>query len=177
LTAEGFFMTDPETDQLRLVEYRDYAARVVRSLYPTPAGLRRRWREALGRAEIEQELANRGIDFGDLAARTGLADMDPFDLLVHVAWNEPQVTRYDRARQLRRAQGDFFQRFQPEARVVLDLLLERYARYGDDIADMDVLRLEPVSELGTQVQIAERFGTFDRMRNAIEEMQHLLYAA
>jgi type I restriction enzyme R subunit len=176
--AEGFLMTDPSTDRLRLVEYRDYAAATVRKLFPTPAGLRLKWRETPGRTEIADELRSRGIELDELAARTGLQDMDAFDLLVHIAWNEPKLTRFDRARRLRRNHGGFFQGFQPESREVLDLLLERYALYGiDDMADPRVLELEPVSELGTVVEIAERFGAPERLRAAVTDLQRLLYAA
>jgi type I restriction enzyme R subunit len=178
LTADAVYMTDPATDQLHLVEYRDYAAKVVRQLCPTPTGLRHRWREAPTRLEIREELGLRGIELGELAERAGLPDADAFDVLVHVAWNEPVLTRYDRARRLRRSHAEFFQRFQPEAREVLDLLLERYAMYGvDDLADLRALELEPVSELGTVVEIADRFGTPQRLREAVAEMQRRLYAA
>jgi type I restriction enzyme, R subunit len=178
LTADAVYMTDPDTDQLHLVEYRDYAAAVVRRLFPTPSGLRQQWRAEASRAVIAQELRSRGIDLDELAERAGLADADVFDVLVHVAWNEPVLTRYDRARRLRRDHADFFQRFQPEARQVLNLLLERYAMYGvDDLADLRVLELEPVSELGTVVQIAARFGTAERLHEAVTEMQRRLYAA
>ena len=178
VTTDAVFMTDPETDRLHLVEYRDYAATVVRRLFPTPTGLRRRWRDAPTRAEIAAELRSRGIDLDELAERAGLPDADAFDVLVHVAWNEPVLTRYDRARRLRRDHAEFFRKFQPEAREVLDLLLERYALYGvDDLADLRALELEPVNELGTVVEIAERFGTAQRLREAVAEMQRRLYAA
>jgi len=178
VTADAVYMTDPDTDQLELVEYRDYAARVVRRLFPTPAGLRRRWRDAPSRAEIAAALSSRGIDLDELSRRAGLPDADAFDVLVHVAWNEPVLTRYDRARRLRREHTDFFQRFQPEAREVLDLLVERYAVHGvDDLSDLRALELEPVSELGTVVQIADRFGTPQHLQDAVAELQRRLYAA
>jgi len=178
LTADAVYMTDPETDQLHLMEYRDYAAAVVRRLFPTPSGLRLRWRDATSREVVADQLRSRGIDLDELAERAGLPDSDAFDVLVHVAWNEPVLTRYDRARRLRRDHAEFFQKFQPEAREVLNLLLERYAAYGvDDVADLRVLELEPVSDLGSVVEIAERFGTSQRLREAVAEMQHRLYAA
>jgi type I site-specific restriction endonuclease len=178
LTADAVYLTDPEPDRLRLVEYRDYAAQVVRRLFPTPAGLRRRWREAPSRAEVADELRRRGVDLDELSERANLPDADAFDVLVHVAWNEPVLTRDERARRVRRDHGEFFRGFQPEAREVLDLLLERYAEHGvDDLADLRALELEPVNELGTVVEIARRFGTSDRLRRAVSELQRMLYAA
>jgi type I restriction enzyme R subunit len=178
VTADAVYMTDTETDRLHLVEYRDYAANVVRRLFPTHAGLRHRWQDAPSRAVIAEELRSRGIELDELAERAGLPDTDAFDVLVHLAWNEPVLTRYDRARRLRRDHAGFFESFQPEAREVLELLLERYAQYGvDDLADLRTLELEPVSELGTVIEIAERFGTAQRLREAVAEMQQRLYAA
>jgi type I restriction enzyme R subunit len=176
--AEGFLVTDPTTDRLELVEYRAYAAKAVRRIFPTPTGLRMRWRESPERAEIVTELRSKGIDLDELAARTGLQDMDALDLLVHLAWNEPKLTRFDRARRARRNSGDFFGSFQPEAREVLDLLLERYALYGiDDMTDARALEADPVGELGTLLEIADRFGGPERMRVAVEHLQRLVYAA
>jgi type I restriction enzyme R subunit len=178
LTADAVYLTDPETDRLRLVEYRDYVAQVVRRLFPTPAGLRRRWREAPARAEVAEELRQRGVDLDELGQRARLRDADAFDVLVHVAWNEPVLTRSERARRVRRDNGEFFRSFQPEARAVLDLLLERYAEHGvDDLADLRALELEPVNELGTVVEIARRFGSPDRLHRAVDELQRMLYAA
>ncbi|HSV67181.1 MAG TPA: DEAD/DEAH box helicase family protein [Mycobacteriales bacterium] len=178
LTADAVYLTDPDTDRLRLVEYTDYVAESVRRLFPTPAGLRRGWREAGSRAEIAENLARRGIDLVELSERAGLSDVDAFDVLVHVAWNEPVLTRHERVRRVRRDQGDFFGRYRPAAREVLDLLLERYAEHGiDDLADLRALELEPVNELGTAVQIAGRFDTTARLHAAIAELQRHLYAA
>jgi type I restriction enzyme, R subunit len=67
---------------------------------------------------------------------------------------------------------------QPEAREVLDLLLERYATYGiDDMTDARALETDPVRELGTLMEIAERFGGPAHMRAAVEDLQRLVYAA
>jgi len=172
------YLTDRVTDRLHLVEYRDYVAQVVRRLFPTPAGLRRRWREAPTRAEVAEELRQRGVDLDELSERARLPDADAFDVLVHVAWNEPVLTRAERARRVRRDHGEFFRGFQPEAREVLDLLLERYAEHGvDDLADLRALELEPVNELGGVVEIARRFGNSDRLHRAVAALQRMLYAA
>jgi type I restriction enzyme R subunit len=160
------------------VEYRDYVAGVVRRLFLTPASLRAGWRTAPTRAEIAKELARRGIDLDELAERTDLVEADAFDVLVHVAWSEPVLSRHERARRVRREYPDFFAPFQPKAREVLDRLLERYAVYGvDDLTDLWVLQLEPINEAGTIKQIADEFGGGQRLREAVGRLQSLLYAA
>jgi type I restriction enzyme R subunit len=85
VTAEAIYQLDPETDRLRLVEYRDFVTDMVRSLFPDPKALRSRWVSRVGRQDVLDELAKRGIDAAELADRTGLVEADPLDVLVHLA--------------------------------------------------------------------------------------------
>src|SRR5207302_9244926 len=87
VTAEAIYHLDPATDRLRLVEYRDFVAETVRSLFPDPVHLRSKWASRVGRHDVLDALASHGVDPADLAERTGLVDVDPIDVLVHVAWN------------------------------------------------------------------------------------------
>ena len=179
VTAEGVLVTDPHTGRLRLRELRDYTAEVVRHLYPNPEKLRSRWRTAPDRDEVSQLLADRGIAFDELLARTGLTDADPFDALVHIAWNTPAISRHERVYRTRRARPDFFAQLQPKAREVVDLILERYAVHGPvELHDlMAVLSVEPISKLGPRREIASWFGGPERLRQAWSGLQDALYAA
>src|SRR5439155_19948046 len=89
LVAEGFYLPDPSSGRLHLVNYSDYVANEVRRLFADPGDLRARWRTQEGRDQVVQALADRGIAFEEMAERTGLPETDPFDLLVHVAWSGP----------------------------------------------------------------------------------------
>lgn len=83
-----------------------------------------------------------------------------------------------RSRRARRNNEEFFARYQPQAREVLDLLLERYAQYGiGDLTDLRVLELEPFTELGSVIEIVDRFGKADLLHDAMSKLQGLLYAA
>jgi type I restriction enzyme R subunit len=82
------------------------------------------------RATIMQALAERGIDFSTLAEATKQPDADPFDLLIHVAWNAPLRTRRERAERVRKERKDFWDRYTPEARAVLNDLLDKYTDHG-----------------------------------------------
>lgn len=178
VTAEAVYHLDPETERLRLVEYRDFVAETIRSLYPDPALLRSRWSERPGRQDIIDALAAHGIDPSELAERTGLLDADPIDALVHLAWNQPLATRVDRVRRVRKEHADFFDQFQPAAREVLAFLLDKYAEHGiNQLDDTSVLQVPPLSTLGTPVEIAERFGSADDLRRAVEQLGELIYAA
>jgi type I restriction enzyme R subunit len=178
VAAEGFYLPDPESGRLRLVEYGDYMADQVRSLFVSATTLRGAWRHREGRADIADRLAARGISLEEAADRLGLADMDALDLLVHVAWNGPAITRGDRTRRLRIEHRAFLEAFVPEARAVLDDLLDKYTEYGiAELDDLRVLEVPPLDRHGTVVDIASRFGGGSKLRAAIDELRGLLYAA
>jgi type I restriction enzyme R subunit len=178
IANEAVFVLAAGSSKLEMVAYEDYVAEQVRRLYPHARDLRARWRTHDGRDAVVTALAARGIDFDELAERTGLADADPFDLLVHVAWNGPLASRRDRAARVRREQRRFFEQFAPNARAVLDELLEKYADHGlDQLDDLHVLEVPPLSERGTPVEIARQFGGSEALRRAVDELQRLLYAA
>lgn len=178
VTAEAVYHLNPETERLQLVEYRDYVAETVRSLFPASANLRARWASRLGREEVLDELATRGIDPAELAERTNLSDSDALDVLVHLAWNHPLATRVDRARRVRKEHADFFEAFRPEARAVLAALLDKYAEFGiGELDDLAVLEVPPISDLGTPMEIANRFGSAEDLRDAVSRLGELLYVA
>ncbi len=102
VTAEATYHLDPETQRLRLVEYRDFVTETVRALFPDPVALRSQWAERPGRQDVRDALEAHGIDADELGVRTGLSDADPIDALVHLAWNQPLATRVDRVRRVLR---------------------------------------------------------------------------
>ena len=167
---------DPNGRQLRVVRYTDYAAESVRSVSPTSADLRARWSNAAQRAEIIAVLSERGIDFALLAEQTGQAEADPFDLLCHLAFNAPLRTRRERAQRLKSERKDYFEKFSPEARQILDELLEKYAEHGDaQFLLPDVLKVPPISTHGQPAEIIKLFGGAENLRQAVNDLQGLLY--
>jgi type I restriction enzyme R subunit len=167
---------DPNGKQLRVVTYTDYAAESVRSLAPTSADLRKRWADADKRREIIEALNERGVDFAALAEHAGQPDADPFDLLCHLAFNAPLRTRRERAQRLKSERNDYFEKFSPEARQVLDELLEKYAEHGDaQFVLPDVLKVPPISTHGQPAEIIKLFGGPEKLRQAVNDLQGLLY--
>jgi type I restriction enzyme R subunit len=178
IAAEGFYLPDSESGRLRLVEYSDYLASEVRRLYPSSGALRDAWRVRPGREETVSALAARGVSLEEAADRLGLQDMDAVDLLVHIAWNGPTITRGQRVRRLRTDRRSFFEVFAPEARTVLEDLLDKYAEHGiSQLDDLRVLEVPPLDRHGSVVDIASRFGGSEKLRSAIADMEELLYAA
>ena len=178
IAAHLVYELDSDGKQLRVVRYTDYAADKVRSLCPSTPELRLRWADPVLRAELIRLLEERGISFEDLATAADQPDADPFDLLCHLAYNAPLRTRRERAQQMKQAHPDFFTRFAPEARQVLEELLEKYAEHGDaQFVLPDVLKIPPLSNHGTINDIITTFGGADKLRDAVEKLQQLLYVA
>jgi type I restriction enzyme, R subunit len=178
VTAEATYYLDPETNLLRLVEYRDFVTETVRALFPEAGFLRSTWASRLGREEVLTALERHGIDVAELVEKTGLGAADPIDVLVHLAWNQPLATRKERARRVRKEHADFFEQYQPAAREVLSQLLDKYADHGiSELDDLGVLQVPPISSLGTPAEIANRFGSTVFLRQAVEQLASLVYAA
>ena len=178
IAAHLVYELDTDGKQLRVVRYADYAADRVRDLCLTARDLRDRWQQPERRAEIIAALNERGISFDELGERAGQPEADPFDLLCHLAFTAPLRTRRERAQRLKAERRDFFERYSPEARQVLDQLLEKYAQFGDaQFVLPDVLKLPPLSAHGQVADIVRLFGSPDQLRAAVTELQNLLYAA
>ena len=163
---------------MRVVEYKDYTAERVRSLFTTAAQMRSNWADPVRRAEVIDQLEERGIDFDKLATLSGQPGADPFDLLCHIAFNAPLRTRRERADRLLKDRTDFFEQYGPDARAILEELLEKYAEYGLAQFKMpDVLKLTPISRHGNIREIAKLFGGVEPLRVAVAELQEEIYAA
>ena len=178
IAAHLVYELDPDGKQLQVIRYTDYAAEKVRSLCPTAPELRVKWADPVQRAEIIQKLAERGVDFHALAESANQPDADPFDLLCHLAFNAPLKTRRERAQALKSERKDFFDHYAPEARAILEELLEKYAEHGDaQFVLPDVLQIPPISSHGTLGDILNLFGGADQLRAAVSDLQAALYAA
>jgi type I restriction enzyme R subunit len=178
IVAELVHELESDGKQLRVVKLTDYTAEKVRTLCAGPDELRARWADAGQRADIVQQLAGRGIDFQQVALQAGKPDADPFDLLCHLAFDAPVLTRRQRADRLKKQQAAFFEFFAPEAREILDALLEKYAADGElQFTLPDVLKVPPISNHGNVAEIIGKFGGTDQLRNAVNQLQTLLYAA
>ena len=169
---------DPEGKQLRVVKYTDYTADKVRTLFTNAADLRKRWADAVTRNEIIETLEERGIDFEDLADAANQPEADPFDLLCHIAFNAPLRTRRERAERLRTERKDFFEKFGLDAKCILEELLEKYTEHGTtQFAIPDILEVPPISQHGNVIEIATKFGGVEQLREAVNDLQTLLYEA
>jgi type I restriction enzyme, R subunit len=177
IDTEVTYDLDADGSKLRTVQITQYAAETVKTLYTDPEDLRKQWSDFEQRSAVIEKLEERGIDFNELAATAGWPDADPFDLLCHLAYNAPLLTRRQRAEKLRSGKKDFFDQFGAEARAIIDELLDKYAEYGTAQFTPDVFEVPPISQHGNLKEIAAKFGGTDKLMEAFSRLQEYLYAA
>lgn len=177
IVGEQAFELDPNENKLKTMEFTDYVTQNVRRLNLSAEHLRQAWGKHDQRAEIMEQLRRYGIDPAHLAAVTHHEEADALDLLLHVAYNAPLVSRRERAEKLRQKKANFLNTFTPAARQILDALLEKYADYGisqlDDLPSL--LRIAPFSQYGAPTEIYSLFGGAGKLVQAVDELQKGLY--
>jgi len=133
----------------------------------------RRWKEEDKKQAIIDELAEEGLDL-ELIGREIDADLDPFDLVCHVAFGAKPLTRRERAENVRKR--DIFNRYGDQARAVLEALLEKYADEGVlTLDDTNILQINPFSHMGTPIELMRAFGKKPDYFRAIHDLQEALY--
>jgi type I restriction enzyme R subunit len=176
----GHLVYDLDTDgkKLQVVKYTEYSGRAVRTLYPTREALKSAWADPDTRVVVLRELAEHGISFEELATSSDQPDADPFDLLCHLAWNAPLLTRRQRALAARRQAQDLFAQYGETAREILTLLLERYVERGilQFSTLSELMKVQPFDRFGSPSEIATRhFGGVRGMKDAVSRLQNALY--
>ncbi len=178
IVASMVYELDPNGRRLNVTRYVDYAGDQVRTLYTDYDTLRAAWAKPTLRAEVIEKLENRGIDLDQLRKVAQQPDADPFDLLCHLAFQTPLLTRRERATRFRQQQATFLTQYRLEARTILEELLQSYAEHG--LAQFklpDALQIAPISDHGNLLEIAAHFGGPELLKQALEQLQTLLYAA
>jgi type I restriction enzyme R subunit len=151
----------------------DYTKNTVREKYATLDDFLRRWTEAERKVAVIDELREQGVLLEELKEKVG-KDFDTFDLVCHVVYGQPPLTRRERAENVKKR--DVFTQYGAEARAVLDALLDKYADEGlAPVEDLGVLRVRPLSDLGTPVEIVGRFGGRDEYLDAVRKLEEALY--
>jgi type I restriction enzyme R subunit len=103
-------------------------------------------------------------------------DLSPFDLVCHIAFDQPPLTRRERANNVRKR--NYFTKYGDTARKVLDALLDKFANEGvDDIEDIAILKVRPINQHGTPVQIIQEFGGKDTYIKAVHDLEDELFKA
>ena len=123
-------------------------------------------------------MEDEGVDLKALAEALHLPGVDPLDILLYVAFGQPVLTRGQRVERLYRGHADFFNRYKPEAREILNVILKKYvAGEAQDVSDPELLKVRPLSERGTFIELARLFDGGAKVRSTLKELQQLLYSA
>ncbi len=154
---------------------KDYTRKAINKEFESLNDFLNKWTKADKKQTIIEELAGVGVFFEALEEEVG-KDLDPFDILCHVAWGQPPLTRRERAENVKKR--NYFAKFGEKAQQVLNELLNKYADVGiGPIEETQILNINPFPEYGTPVEIIKSFGGVEKYRQALQELERVLYSA
>ena len=155
----------------------DYTKQQVTQKYATMKEFLRKWSESDRKKAIIDELAEQGVFWEELRddVRKKLGyEMDAFDLICHIVYDQPPLSRRERAEQVKKR--NYFTKYQGTAKQVLEALLEKYADTGiANIEDVKILKLDPFARMGTPMELLEKFGGKPGYLKALQELEQALY--
>lgn len=162
-----------EAGKLIIESFSDYTKKSVNEQYRTLDDFLTRWNSEEKKSIIVKELEEQGIFFEELKEKVG-KEFDPFDLICHVAFDAKPLTRKERADNV--VKRNYFTKYGEQAQEVIKKLLEKYAKDGIvTIESTEVLRLDPLNELGTPVELIKSFGGKVKYLEALKELETELY--
>lgn len=164
-----------EDGKLITESLKDYSKKNILKEYRTINEFLNVWTKSEKKDAIIGELEEKGIFLDALSEEVG-KDLDPFDLICHVAFGKPPLTRKERAENVKKR--DYFSKYEGKAREVIDALLDKYADQGilaiDDIGDLSV---SPFTEFGMPYEIVnDIFGGREEYMAVINKIQEVIYA-
>lgn len=154
--------------------FKDYTRKTLLKEYASLNDFTRKWQDADRKEAIIHELEQQGIIWEVLAEEVG-KDLDPFDMLCHVVYGQPPLTRKERAENVRKR--NYFTKYSEAAQAVLDNLLDKYADAGvQEIESIQVLKLKPFDSMGTLPEIIKTgFGDRNGYNQALSELENEIY--
>ncbi|MGB4335825.1 MAG: DEAD/DEAH box helicase family protein [Chromatiaceae bacterium] len=164
LDADGRLITE---------SLRDYSRQTLRKTYASLDAFLNAWNDADRKLTILEELVAKGVFLDELAEQVG-RDYDAFDLVCHVAFDQPPLTRRERADKVRKR--NVFGTYGDQARAVLEALLQKYADAGlRSVESLEILKVDPLPNLGTPVEIVKLFGGKSAYLAAVRQLETALY--
>ncbi len=158
---------------------KDYSRKQILQKYTSLSDFLQNWNEQKRKHCILKELSNQGIMLSELQKDMGEEigkELDLFDIIMHIAFDkEKLMTRSERANKVRKR--NYLKKYSEKAGKVLDALLDKYADKGlEHIENINILRIDPFSTIGSPMEILEEFGGRERYFQAIEELEKEIYA-
>jgi len=165
-----------DTDGKLVTEsFKDYTKKTIASQFQSLDEFIKKWNEADKKQAVIEELEEAGVIWEALKDDVS-SDMDPFDLICHIAYDQPPLTRKERANSVKKR--NYFTKYSEQAQVVLNGLLEKYADEGvTEIEGFNVLKVTPFKEYGKPKEIAKNlFGGKQQYETAIKDLEDALYS-
>ena len=164
LDADGHLIT---------TSVKEYCKTGILTSYRSLDNFLQTWNDAEKKRAIIEELESQGIIFEELKDEIK-NDLDIFDLICHIAWDAPALTRKERAENVRKR--NYWTKYGDKARNVLNAILDKYAETGiEAIEDMKVLTVPPITDIGTPKEIIDSFGGKPQYLQAIRELEAEIY--
>lgn len=168
--------------QLVTESLRDYTRINLKKRFDSLDGFLQAWHSAERKQALVQELEAQGVlidalaeEFAQQQGQNPGPALDPFDLLLHVAYDQPPLTRRERAQRVKKR--NVFTAYGPQARKVLDALLDKYADEGiATIESHDVFKVQPFTHMGTASELVKSFGGRPQYLQALQTLERELYA-
>ncbi len=162
-----------ENGKLVTESLRDFTKTALKKRFASLYDFLKRWKGAERKQAIIEELEAEGLPLDPIAEELG-KDLDPFDLICHVAFDRPPLTRRERAENVKKR--DVFTKYGGQARAVLDALLAKYQDEGVlNLDDANELKIAPFSTMGSVVQLINAFGGRGGFEQAVHDLQDALY--
>ena len=152
---------------------KDHARQLLTGQYASLDAFLSRWNSAERKQALLEELAEQGIPVEILRGAVD-TEVDLFDLICHVAYDQPPLTRRERALNVKKR--DYFTKYGEQARRVLEALLDKYADEGiENLESLDVLKVRPLTQFGSPIEILREFGGKERFLAAVRELEGEIY--
>ena len=167
---------DSDGKLLKQESIEDYTKESIIGTYQTLDNFIQTWNEEQKKEVIRNMLKDKGIDLELIKQDQNMTDVDDFDFICHIAFNQKPLTRRERVNNVKKR--DIFGKYGEAAKEVINILLDKYAELGIyDIESIEILKQNPFTKYGKPARIAALFGGNDKYRQAIRELEAELYAA
>ena len=161
---------------LRQESIIDYTKSNIFGEYSSLEDFIQKWTTEDKKEKIRELFLNRGIDLEKIKSDEGMSDVDDFDFICHIAYNQKPLTRKERVENVKKR--NVFGKYGEAARKVLEALLDKYADGGVvEIESIDVLKLDPFVKFGKPIKIAQLFGGKKQYLQAVKELEREIYKA
>jgi type I restriction enzyme, R subunit len=155
------------------VSLKDYTKEIIKGQYASLNDFLTRWKQSERKEALITELQEQGVMIDALYDAVD-RKVDLFDLICHIAYDQPPLTRQERANNVKKR--NYFTKYGDQAKKVLEALLDKYADEGiSNMESIEVLRINPFDTFGSPIEIINEFGSKDKYLQAVRELEFELY--